>query len=216
MSTLRAQIAVAGILLALTLSSGMTEMGPARSQLEQFADGLERMSADFEQVVTGPDGRRESRGHGRVWLSAPHFFRWDYQGNFPELIVADGARIWLFDEGLEQVTVQPQDKSAADSPLGVLTDLRRLDTRFLTRELGNHNGVELLELTGVAPDAQFERIILGFREGMLDTLVSEDAFGLRTQVTFSGLQRNPVLDPALFVFTPPAGADVIGDLPDPN
>ncbi len=207
---------MAGVLLALTLSSGQTETGPARSQLEQFSNGLERMTADFEQVVTGPDGRRESRGLGHVWLSAPHFFRWDYQGEFPELIVADGAHIWLFDEGLEQVTVQPQDESAADSPLGVLTDLRRLDTRFLTRELGNHNGIELLELTGVTPDAQFERIILGFREGTLDSLVTEDAFGLRTQVTFSGLQRNPEIDPALFIFTPPAGADVIGNLADPN
>jgi outer membrane lipoprotein carrier protein len=28
---------------------------------------------------------------------------------------------------------------------------------------------------------------------------------------FTGLQRNPRVDPALFRFTPPKGADVVGD-----
>jgi len=36
-----------------------------------------------------------------------------------------------------------------------------------------------------------------------------DSFGQRSLLTFSALQTNVALEPAAFVFKPPAGADVI-------
>ncbi|MEO6697371.1 MAG: outer membrane lipoprotein carrier protein LolA, partial [Gammaproteobacteria bacterium] len=38
-----------------------------------------------------------------------------------------------------------------------------------------------------------------------------DSFGSTTQLRFTQLQRNPVLDPSAFMFTPPKGVDVIGN-----
>jgi outer membrane lipoprotein carrier protein len=38
-----------------------------------------------------------------------------------------------------------------------------------------------------------------------------DAFGQRTVLRFNGFERNARIDPAMFRFTPPKGADVIGD-----
>jgi outer membrane lipoprotein carrier protein len=38
-----------------------------------------------------------------------------------------------------------------------------------------------------------------------------DNFGQRTRVKLSMLERNPKLSPELFKFTPPKGADVVGD-----
>ena len=38
-----------------------------------------------------------------------------------------------------------------------------------------------------------------------------DNFGQRTLIRLSKLERNPKLGADLFRFTPPAGADVIGD-----
>jgi outer membrane lipoprotein-sorting protein len=43
-------------------------------------------------------------------------------------------------------------------------------------------------------------------------MIMEDAFGLRTELRFHEVERNPVMDPARFTFTPPEGADVIGDV----
>jgi len=42
-------------------------------------------------------------------------------------------------------------------------------------------------------------------------MVMEDAFGLRTEVQFQQVRRNPELDSALFTFQPPESADVIGE-----
>ncbi|NIP19444.1 MAG: outer membrane lipoprotein chaperone LolA, partial [Xanthomonadales bacterium] len=97
------------------------EPGPARTRLELFSEGLESLHAWFSQTITSQDGRVESEGAGQVWLSRPALFRWVYEGEFPELIVADGERVWLYDEVLEQVTVKPQSDLVDDSPLMLLT-----------------------------------------------------------------------------------------------
>ena len=38
-----------------------------------------------------------------------------------------------------------------------------------------------------------------------------DHFGQTTVLRFSGVVRNPQLDPGIFRFSPPKGADVLGD-----
>jgi outer membrane lipoprotein carrier protein len=39
----------------------------------------------------------------------------------------------------------------------------------------------------------------------------KDQFGQLTVIRFTDLKRNPALSPDLFTFTPPQGADVIGE-----
>ena len=38
-----------------------------------------------------------------------------------------------------------------------------------------------------------------------------DAFGQRSSIRFTGMERNPKLPPELFRFVPPKGADVLGE-----
>ena len=60
---------------------------------------------------------------------------------------------------------------------------------------------------------QFERVLLGLADDTPVLMVIEDAFGLRTEIRFSSVVRNPELHADLFRFEPPEGADVIGALP---
>ena len=151
---------------------------------------------------------------GEVWLSRPQRFRWAYGGDFPELVVADGTRIWIYDEALEQVTVKDQSREASDSPLALLTDPEQLERQFEIREVGEAEGLQLLELRSRKTDSQFERILLGLNENRLKVMIMEDAFGLRTELRFRGIERNLPLDDSLFTFVPPPGVDLIGDVPD--
>jgi outer membrane lipoprotein carrier protein len=184
----------------------------ARAQLQRFSEGLETLYAKFEQQVISPNGATEDGSSGEVWLSRPRLFRWEYGGDFPELVVADGKNIWIYDEELEQVTVKDQTRAAMDSPLTLLTDPGLLDEQFEVREAGETEEWQLLELRPKNNEADFERILLGLRDDSLQLMVMEDAFGLRTEVTFRMIQRNPVLDSALFTFEPPESADVIGEI----
>ncbi len=186
----------------------------ARATLEAFSRGLEGLAADFEQVVISQDGAIMEEGAGDVWLARPDRFRWSYHGDFPELIVADGAHVWLYDEGLEQVTVHRQSSRAGDSPLLMITDLDGMDEAFQVTELGTVSGLQLLELASLEPEAQFERMVLGFQDGELNRLVLEDAFGLRTELSFSNVRRNPPVPEGHFRFTPPEGVDLVGEVPD--
>jgi outer membrane lipoprotein carrier protein len=46
---------------------------------------------------------------------------------------------------------------------------------------------------------------------LLIQIVANDSFGNITQFNFTNMQRNPQLEPGLFRFAPPPGADVVGD-----
>ena len=185
--------------------------GPARTQLEHFSEGLETLHALFEQQVISSDGAVADGSAGQVWLRRPRLFRWEYGGDFPEVVVADGKNIWIYDEMLEQVTVKNQTHSALNSPLTLLTDLGQLDEQFEVREVGDVDGLQLLELRSRNTESEFERILLGLRDNSLQMMVMEDAFGLRTEVQFLEVRRNPELDSGLFTFQPPESADVIGE-----
>lgn len=205
------------LLILSTLLFGAVVMAadddPARVSLDRFTRGLETLRADFTQRVITPDGEVESEGGGEVWLRTPGQFRWAYGGAYPELIVADGEYLWMYDEMLDQVTVKRQSAQAEDSPLMLLTNPDALDSQFTATEVGDYEGMTLLSLVSNNPESEFETVLLGFSEDRLALMALEDAFGLRTEVRFSGVQRNLELDSGLFRFKPPAGADVVGDIP---
>lgn len=200
-------------LLAVQLV-GQAQHSPARAELEQFTSGLETLHAAFDQRVVSGDGVVEDQSSGEVWLQRPKLFRWEYGGDFPEVVVADGSYVWIYDEVLEQVTVREQSGLSSDSPLTLLTDISRLDEQFEVRDLGENEGVKLLELRSYNPESEFDRVLLGLQDASLRLMAMEDAFGFRTEISFRDIERNGAVDPGLFHFEPPETVDVIGDLPE--
>ena len=189
------------------------EHGGGRDALTRFSANLNALQASFDQVVLNQEGVVETQGKGRVWLLRPNQFRWSYEGDFPEVIVADGRSVWMHDVVMEQVTVKPQSGMAQDSPLSVLMDISSLDQQFTVRELGKHDGLDLLELVSLSSESEFERVMLGLKEDLIALMVMEDAFGLRTELRFDEVLRNPDLSEEMFQFSPPEGADVVGEIP---
>lgn len=192
------------------------EFGPARMELERFATGLDSFKAEFTQTVKSQDGRVQDQTQGQFWIQTPDKLRWVYTGDFPETIVADGDNVWIYDELLEQVTVEPQSGQASDSPLMILADVGQLDQQFQVTELGEFEGMLILQLKSLDSESEFERILLGLDTNGIRMMTMEDAFGQRTEVQFEKTLRNPQVDPMLFQFTPPEGTDVVGvgSLPD--
>ena len=198
----------------LLLAAGHARAAPsARAQLDAFAAGLQSVSADFSQQTVNANGDPGRSADGTLQLAAPRLFRWQVTRPYHQLIVADGARVWVYDPDLQQVTVRKQSSAEAHSPLNVLTDLKLLDTQFIVSEAGTRAGQAWLRLVPRTRDAEFKDAELGFADGRLRTMLFEDQLGDRTSVRFSHWQRNVKLPPGTFRFTPPAGVDVIGDAP---
>ena len=130
---------------------------------------------------------------------------------YEQVIVADGERLTMFDKDLNQVTVRKLQASLPSSPASILFGSNEFEKEFEVSDGGVRNGLEWIVARPRAKDTTFERIEIGFRDGLPQAMLLADGFGQLTQLTFSNVERNPPLDPSRFTFTVPPGADVIGD-----
>lgn len=190
----------------------LAAMAAARDDLTAFTRGLKGLDGQFVQKVYDANGKLKESTSGRVAMSAPRQFRWEYLKPHPQLIVADGKKVWVYDPDLQQVTVRPQGVEEQNSPLAALIDTSKLDKDFAIKEAGSEGGLEWLLLTPRNRDqASFESAKLGFGPGGLAQMQVIDAVGQRTEIAFSGWKRNPGFAKDTFAYTPPKGVDVIGE-----
>ncbi|MGA9422327.1 MAG: outer membrane lipoprotein chaperone LolA [Rhodanobacteraceae bacterium] len=195
----------------LLLATTTVAAESARARMKAFADGLDSVTAHFDQSVTDGNGHRGDESRGTLALKAPRLFRWRTTSPYQQLIVADGTHVWIYDPDLEQVTVRRQEAEEAHSPLSVLTDLSLLDRQFNAAEDGERDGLLWLKLTSKASEPEFEFAKLGFDAHALVRMEFKDQLGNTTRIAFSDWKRNPKLAADTFTFTPPAGVDVVGD-----
>ena len=202
---LSTMLGIAAILVATTAHAG------ARTDLDAFTKGLKGLQGGFAQTVYAPDGTEKESSSGRVSLSAPRLFRWEYVKPYPQLIVADGKTVWVYDPDLKQVTSRAQDATESNSPLAALVDPARLDKDYIVAEAGTDGGLEWLTLTPRDKDnAGIASARLGFDHNGLSRMSFIDALGQRTEIVFAQWQRNPAFAKGTFTYSPPAGVDVVG------
>jgi outer membrane lipoprotein carrier protein len=196
--------------LLLLASPLLAQAGPAA--LDAFSRGLTGLDGRFEQHVYDAEGQLTEKTRGRVALSAPRQFRWEYEAPFPQLIVADGDHVWIYDPELEQVQVRIQSHEEQQSPLTVLIDPTELERQFVVKPGAPAGGLEWVELIPRDhDDAQFASARLAFDGDALVRMEMRDTLGQRTEITFQQWKRNPAFAAGTFRFTPPAGADVVGE-----
>lgn len=201
------------VALMMVLGGGLAVAANApRATLEGFSAGLQGLDGRFEQRVFDTEGRMTEETQGRVALSAPRQFRWEYEEPFPQLIVADGDHVWVYDPDLEQVQVRIQSHEEQQSPLTVLIDPSELERQFKVSAGDGEGGLEWVVLTPKDEEnAQFASARLGFKGQTLERMQMRDALGQRTEMSFSGWKRNPTFATGTFAFTPPEGVDVVGE-----
>lgn len=215
----RARAFLLGLGLALSALAHPPAPAAVAPRLEAFLAEIRTLRARFVQEIVDEAGAPVQRSSGTVAVLRPGRFRWDYREPYRQLIVADGERLWIYDEDLAQVTVRPQAEALTRTPLQILTERAgRALEGFRLRELGLREGLEWVELrpAGDGGEADFERILVGFDGPRLARMELVDAFGQTVRLRFEAVERNPRLDPSLFRFEPPSGVDVVrGDGPAP-
>ena len=202
--------ATSALTAALLLAISTAANAGARDQLDAFSKGLKGLDGQFSQQVFDPRGKQKEASSGRVAVSAPRLFRWEYVKPYPQLIVADGKTVWVYDPDLQQASKRPQGVEEASSPLAILLDPAKLDRDFTVKEAGASNGIEWLQLTPKQADAAFKTAKLGFGKAGLAEMEYVDALGQRTKISFSGWKRNPGFAKGTFTYVPAKGVDVIG------
>lgn len=196
--------------LALLFAAGSVH-ADGLAQLKQFMDGTRSARGSFSQQVYSKSGRKPQAASGTFAFSRPGKFRWTYEKPYAQLLVGDGSKLWAYDQELNQVTTKKLGQALGSTPAAILAGDNSFDKNFVLKDAGSADGLEWIEATPKAEDSSFERIRMGFAGGQLKAMLLNDNFGQTTSLLFGQIERNPSLDAGLFRFTPPKGADVVGE-----
>jgi outer membrane lipoprotein carrier protein len=184
----------------------------AISSLKTFVRDTRTVRATFSQTVLDRNMQVVQKGGGTMQFERPGKFRWVYEKPYKQLIVGDGAKVWFYDQDLNQVTVRKLDVAIGSSPAALLAGSGDIENDFDLSEINPEGDTEWLEAKPKARESTFEWVRLGFsRDGVLKAMELHDNFGQTTMLAFSRLERNPRIPAELFKFSPPEGADVISE-----
>ena len=198
-------------LLALPQVVAAARTDTAIRQMHVFLQQVHSLKADFTQIVLDPNLQEVKKSVGTLAIKRPDRFRWDYATPNKEIIVADGKRVWIYDVELQEVTVKPLNGTLAASPAVLLSGSNNVEKSFTVKDLGEKNGLQWVGLKPKIKDTDFNSVQLGFKDNNVSVMVLKYALGDLTRITFSHVVLNPPIPDNLFQFTPPPGADVIGD-----
>ncbi|MFZ5541821.1 MAG: outer membrane lipoprotein chaperone LolA [Pseudomonadota bacterium] len=198
-------LAAAPALASLAAHAGAIE------QLRSFLSQTKSARGEFTQRVTSRAGATAQNSTGRFVFQRPGKFRWVYDKPYEQIIVADGDRLFLYDKDLNQVTVKKLAGAIPASPASILFGSNEFDKEFEVADAGSRDGLEWIVARPRAKDSPFERIEIGFRDGLPAAMQLTDSFGQISLLRFAKVERNPKVDAEAFRFVPPPGADVLED-----
>jgi outer membrane lipoprotein carrier protein len=211
MNSLLCRTVFAGLILLL-LVPPVAHAEKSPDSVQSFFRDLQTLQADFDQQVIDANNKTIQSSQGHMWIRRPGRFRWDYITPYRQQLIADGEHLWSYDEDLEQVTVQPAAEVLTSTPAMLLSGDQPLEKVFLIEAVEMSDDKQHVRLIPRSDDSNVIELQLFFSGGMLARIEAQDSFGNTTIFSFTQLVRNPKLDQDVFSFTPPAGADVVGDL----
>ena len=204
--------AKAGVQLLFLLLPALSHAGGLDDFLA-FNQSTKTATARFDQQVIDRNGKVIERASGTFAFARPGKFRWTYEKPHKQLLVADGAKLYIHDPDLNQVTVKRIDQAISSTPAALLAGRDDITKLFTLRDGGSAEGLSWVDATPKSPDTGFERVRLGLQGRALAAMELHDQLGGRTVLRFSDMKANASISPETFSFTPPKGADVLEDAP---
>jgi len=191
------------------------------SRLESSYRDVKTLRAEFVQTyLAGGRTRSES---GTVYFARGGKMRWDYREPEEKLFLCDGKKLMFYVPAERQLTRSPV-KSSDDArvPFRLLLsrlNLRRVFGRIEFADSATKPDPGDAVLRGLPKDASED----GFQEVIMELSPEFDFHRLvirysdqsSMEFTFTRIERNVQLDPALFKFSPPAGTEVIDQANEP-
>jgi outer membrane lipoprotein carrier protein len=197
------------LVLALNIGASLTHAN-AMDDFRSFMTGAQSARAEFSQSVFDAKGKVTQLTKGSLMFVRPGKFRFQYEKP-AQTIVGDGSKVWFFDADLNQVTIRKTEKAFASTPAALLAGKAEVEAAFTLVAGGESEGMDWVIAEPKSKDAGIEKVRLGFAKNQLAAMELFDAFGNRTRITFSKLERNAKIDAKEFIFVPPKGADVVSE-----
>lgn len=188
----------------------LSSMQLQANELISYLKNLYSFQADFTQSVFAPNNQSKQKSKGVILVQSPNKFYLEYNNPYNLIYVADGRKLWSYDEDLEQVVVKPQGDLLVNSPAMLLGNPKDLTRSYRIEKTGIIEGLLWYELTPKKDNGNFETVGLAFDDNKLVAMEMRDNFGQTTRLDFINVVKNPELAQSRFKFIPPKGVDIIG------
>ncbi len=188
----------------------VTSMQLHASELTKYLSNLHTFQAGFTQSVFSSNNKAKQISKGLIVVKSPDKFYLEYNEPYNLIYVADGKKLWSYDEDLEQVVVKEQGNILINTPAMLLGNPKDLTESYTIEKVGVTEGWLWFELTPKKENTNFESVSLAFKDNELKAMEMRDNFGQTTRLEFNKVIKNPTLSKSRFVFVPPKGVDVIG------
>ena len=180
--------------------------------LSVLLNGVQSMRANFNQTVYDNHGKAVQQSTGQMSMQRPNRFRWQVKKPIPQLIIANGDRLWIYDPDLEQVTIRTIKKAAGDTPALLLSHKATvLDKDFTVHEKpAQQAGWRWFTLVPKSSD-NIASVQMGFNNNQFQEMRLEDHLGHLTGIKFNHIETNVNVPASQFIFKPPANIDIIDE-----
>ena len=189
----------------LTTPDAAAQTGIVERVLEHYS-GLETLQARFRQTMTSAIFEDESETvTGALYLKGKAY----RVTTGTRTIVTDGTTSWIHDPVENQVLIDNQLED--EFSFSVHQFLYAFDERFSVEGVSRSGDNWLVSLSPLDPLDYFQRVELTVREAdaLITRIEIDDANEVHLLIELSDIRENPALDPALFGFEIPEGADVV-------
>ncbi len=174
---------------------------------ERLADLLASLTtfrADVRQLITESSGGVLEESTILFMLKRPHGFYWETLAPFPELIVTNGDTLWNYQPDLLQLTIEdwdPDESELAAQLLGGETEAIADEYSIEAVPVASNDWEFVLR--PLDPASLYDRVMLYFADGLLESILLINTNGQRTLWEFNNRRVNEPIDDAVFTFEPP-------------
>jgi outer membrane lipoprotein carrier protein len=188
-----------------------TTANTAITTLNQKFQAIKTLSANFKQTVYASDGSQLQTSSGTFQIKRPGMFKWLVTKPFKQDLITNGKFLWIYEPGLQQVTVRKLSKNLAHTPLLLLTSNKvEIQNQFTVKQLNNPQiAGSVYQLTPLDKGQQFKQVNVQFVNGQLRALQMLNKLNQRTEIIFSKQQMNKPISSTSFDFKIPKQTDVI-------
>jgi outer membrane lipoprotein carrier protein len=204
---MRLPFLIGGLLSALIAQSAFA-LGI--DQFRAFLKATPQARGTFTQTVIAKSGRKPQQSSGTFAFHRPGKFRWNYDKPYKQLLVSDGKKLWSFDPDLNQVTVRKLGDALGSSPAALLAG-DALEDNFTLIDAGTTDGLQFIEAVPASKEGTFQSVRIGMKDNLPRVMEVRDNFGQTSIINLGQIEGNVALPADTFRFTPPKGADVVGE-----
>jgi len=180
----------------------------ASVELAQLLSQYQSYQALFVQTTFQMDGSRPQISSGEMMMERPGKFRWEIHKPMKQVIIANGDDLWVYDETLQQATLQKVSAGVGSPAYLLSNDAVQLMKQYQVTRV-KREGKLWYQLKPISKESDFVLIQMYFSGNKLSAMWIKNNLGVISQFTFHEIKLNKPLRANFFKFTPPPGVDVL-------